>query len=100
MKAVIQRVKNASVTVNNQIISSIQHGLLVFIGIHRNDTPQHSESIARKVLSLRIFPRHDKQWDASVMDMQGDVLFVSQFTLYGILKGNKIDYHNAMIINS
>src|SRR5258708_5615625 len=102
MKAVIQRVNSASVTVtvNNQIISSIQRGLLVLIGIQRNDTKQHCEYIARKVLNLRIFPSltqaDSKPWDSSVMDVNGDVLFVSQFTLHAILKGNKLDYHNAM----
>eukprot|EP00958_Prasinococcus_capsulatus_P001277 scaffold111_cov404-Prasinococcus_capsulatus_cf.AAC.24 len=96
MRAVLQRVLKASVSVDDEIVSSIGPGLLVLVGIRAEDTDAEAE--CRKVLNSRLFhnDEKDKPWDLSVMQTQGEVLFVSQFTLYGILKGNKPDWHNAM----
>ena len=92
MKAIIQRVTSASVTVDGEIISSIGKGLCVLVGIHRADTRKELEYIAKKILSTRIFddPNTGKRWDKSVKDANLEVLCVSQFTLYHILKVSKL----------
>ncbi|GMH15878.1 hypothetical protein Nepgr_017719 [Nepenthes gracilis] len=98
MRAVVQRVASASVEVEGKIVSEIGPGLLVLVGIHESDTDTDAEYICRKVLSMRLFPNETtgKAWDQSVMQKNYGVLLVSQFTLYGILKGNKPDFHVAM----
>ncbi|XP_064365857.1 D-aminoacyl-tRNA deacylase 1 isoform X2 [Dromaius novaehollandiae] len=97
MKAVVQRVAQASVTVGNEQISSIGRGLCVLLGISLEDTQRELEHMVRKILNLRVFEDESgKHWSKSVMDKQYEVLCVSQFTLQCILKGNKPDYHMAM----
>ncbi|KAA3672177.1 D-tyrosyl-tRNA(Tyr) deacylase, partial [Paragonimus westermani] len=98
MRAVIQRVKEASVTVNGSLISQIGRGILVFIGLSSKDTKKDTDYIVRKILNLRLFPNEDgsRRWDRSVKDLDLEVLCVSQFTLYCELKGNKLDFHQAM----
>ncbi|XP_076917075.1 uncharacterized protein LOC143577004 [Bidens hawaiensis] len=98
MKAVIQRVASASVEVEGRTVSAIGPGLLVLIGIHDLDTDSDADYICRKVLNMRLFHNQNsgKTWDQNVMQMNYEVLLVSQFTLYGILKGNKPDFHLAM----
>ncbi|XP_059051983.1 D-aminoacyl-tRNA deacylase 1 [Achroia grisella] len=97
MKALIQRVMSASVTVNGQVISSIGQGICVLIGISNNDTIKDIEYIIRKILSIKIFDdESNKRWKKNVMDKQFEVLCVSQFTLYNTWKGTKPDFHNAM----
>ncbi|GAB4831344.1 hypothetical protein Ancab_005355 [Ancistrocladus abbreviatus] len=98
MRAVVQRVASASVEVEGRIISEIGPGLLVLIGIRDSDTDSDADYICRKVLNMRLFPNETtgKGWDQSVMQKNYGVLLVSQFTLYGILKGNKPDFHVAM----
>ncbi|KAL1222918.1 hypothetical protein V5N11_013389 [Cardamine amara subsp. amara] len=98
MRAVIQRVSSSSVTVDGRIVSEIGPGLLVLIGIHESDTDSDADYICRKVLNMRLFPNETtgKGWDQNVMQMNYGVLLVSQFTLYGFLKGNKPDFHVAM----
>uniref|UniRef100_A0AC35GMU9 D-aminoacyl-tRNA deacylase n=1 Tax=Panagrolaimus sp. PS1159 TaxID=55785 RepID=A0AC35GMU9_9BILA len=98
MRAVIQRVTQASVKIGEEIASEIGKGLCVLVGITHEDTATDTEFIIRKILNLRLFddPTNGKRWDKSVKDLGYDVLVVSQFTLYGLLKGNKIDYHRAM----
>jgi D-aminoacyl-tRNA deacylase len=83
MKAVIQRVNFASVEVNNQIISEIKQGLLVLIGIKQADTQKEADVIIDKILNLRIFEDNQEKMNHSVIDIKGEVLLVSQFTLYG-----------------
>ncbi|KAH8703230.1 putative aminoacyl-tRNA hydrolase [Talaromyces proteolyticus] len=99
MKAVLQRVKSASVTVDNQLISSIGRGVLVFAGVGKDDTEKDVDSMAAKVLKAKLWPDEANQtsaWKKNVQDIEGEVLCVSQFTLYGqIKKGNKPDFHNA-----
>ncbi|KAF8097420.1 hypothetical protein N665_0289s0009 [Sinapis alba] len=98
MRAVIQRVSSSSVTVDGRIVSEIGPGLLVLIGIHESDTDADADYICRKVLNMRLFTNETtgRGWDQNVMQMNYGVLLVSQFTLYGFLKGNKPDFHVAM----
>ncbi|KAI2806003.1 D-tyrosyl-tRNA(Tyr) deacylase [Blomia tropicalis] len=98
MKALIQRVKSASVIVDGNVISQIGQGLCVLIGISRDDTEKDSEWICNKILKLCLFdnPENGKRWSANVQTNQLEILCVSQFTLYTTLKGNKPDFHHAM----
>lgn len=96
MKAVIQRVKKASVTVDGKVVGRINTGLMVLLGIHENDTINELQWIADKILKLRIFDDSDGKMNISVKDVDGDILLVSQFTLYGDLKkGTRPSYIEA-----
>lgn len=98
MRAVIQRVRSASVTVGGEAVSSIGRGLCVLVGLHRDDGQDQLEYIVRKLVNLRLFedPESGKRWSKSVKDLDLEILCVSQFTLYHQLKGNKPDYRFAM----
>ncbi|KAF9014118.1 D-Tyr tRNAtyr deacylase-like domain-containing protein [Cyathus striatus] len=100
MRAVIQRVTSASVSVDNEVISQISRGLMVLVGIGADDTDADVVTICNKVLSLRVFSdpaNPEKMWRVSVKDIDGDILCVSQFTLLAnTTKGNKPDFHRAM----
>ncbi|KAK9267427.1 hypothetical protein L1049_009853 [Liquidambar formosana] len=98
MRAVVQRVTSASVEVEGRTVSEIGPGLLVLVGLHDSDSDADADYICRKVLNMRLFPNETtgKGWDQNVMQRNYGVLLVSQFTLYGILKGNKPDFHVAM----
>ncbi|KAL2484077.1 D-Tyr-tRNA(Tyr) deacylase family protein [Forsythia ovata] len=98
MKAVVQRVASASVEVEGRTVSAIGPGLLVLVGLHESDVESDAEYICRKVLNMRLYPNEKtgKTWDQNVMQRNYEVLLVSQFTLYGVLKGNKPDFHVAM----
>lgn len=96
MKLVIQRVKQASVSVGGSKISEIDSGLLVLVGVSYDDTPFDAQHLARKTALLRIFDDADDKMNLSVQDVGGDVLAVSQFTLYGdCAKGNRPSYIQA-----
>ncbi|KAL1585144.1 hypothetical protein WHR41_06441 [Cladosporium halotolerans] len=97
MKTVIQRVKSASVTVDGQLISTIGKGLLIFAAIGKDDTQKEAESMASKVLKVKLWDGEDgKKWKSNVQDIEGDVLCVSQFTLLASTKkGNKPDFHKS-----
>ncbi|KAL5532844.1 DTD1 [Sanghuangporus sanghuang] len=100
MRAVIQRVASASVTVDNDVISKISRGLMVLVGIGVDDTEADMQQIANKIVSLRVFNDTDNSslmWKKSVKDINGEILCVSQFTLMAnTTKGNKPDFHRAM----
>ncbi|OXA42625.1 D-aminoacyl-tRNA deacylase [Folsomia candida] len=97
MRAVIQRVTSASVTVNDELISSIGKGICVLVGISRDDTDKDMEYIVRKLLNIRIWDGDSgKRWQQSVTQKKLEILCVSQFTLYHVLKGNSPDFHQAM----
>ncbi|CDQ92947.1 unnamed protein product [Oncorhynchus mykiss] len=97
MKAIIQRVTTASVSVGEVPISSIGRGLCVLLGISMEDTQKDVDYMVRKILNLRLFDdENGRAWSKSVMDKEYEVLCVSQFTLQCILKGNKPDFHAAM----
>lgn len=83
MRAVVQRVSRARVTVDEETTGAIEAGLLVYLGIGPGDGPSEVEWMAAKVADLRIFPDEDGRFDRSVTDISGSVLVVSQFTLYG-----------------
>ncbi len=83
MKAIIQRVSSASVTVDKQIIGQINRGLLVYIAIHINDQESDIKKMADKILKLRIFADSNDKMNLSVADINLEILIVSQFTLYG-----------------
>lgn len=87
MKFVIQRVASASVDVEGETVSSIGRGILVLAGIHREDIKDDCSRWVDKILKLRIFPDEDKPINRSVQDIQGEILLISQFTLYGDTKG-------------
>lgn len=97
MRVLIQRVNSASVSVGKTVISSIDKGLLVFLGIARNDTEKDCNYIIRKILNLRIFPDQKGYMDKSIVDISGQILLVSQFTLYAnCSKGNRPSFEYAM----
>lgn len=97
MKAVIQRVKQASVTIEGQIYSQIGHGLLVLLGVEKNDTEKDVRWFVDKVSDLRIFEDDNAKMNLSVKDIDGEVLVVSQFTLAGnCKKGKRPSFDNAM----
>jgi D-tyrosyl-tRNA(Tyr) deacylase len=90
MVALIQRVKEASVTVSGEVTGAIGPGLLILLGVHRTDTPKERDWLVRKCANLRIFPDDAGLMNRSVLDTGGQVLVVSQFTLYGnAAKGNR-----------
>jgi D-tyrosyl-tRNA(Tyr) deacylase len=96
MRAVVQLVKKAAVTVDSNVISEIGPGLLVLLGVEKNDTPRDAVMLAEKVAHLRIFPDRDRLMNLSVLDVGGQMLVVSQFTLYGdCRKGRRPSYSNA-----
>lgn len=83
MRAVIQRVKQAAVTVNGEVVGQIGRGLLVLVGVAKDDGPADVAYLAQKIATLRIFPEGDKLLHLSVGEIGGAVLVVSQFTLFG-----------------
>ena len=96
MRAVIQRVATASVTIDGKIKSSITNGLLVFVGIEDADNAADIEWLSNKMVNLRIFDDENKVPNISVKDIDGDILLVSQFTLHAATKkGNRPSYIKA-----
>lgn len=96
MRTVIQRVTNASVTVESKVVAEIQKGLLVFVGIEEADTQEDLDWLVTKITQLRIFNDENEVMNLSVQDIDGDVLVVSQFTLHAATKkGNRPSYIKA-----
>ena len=96
MKAVIQRVKFASVIVENKIISSIDNGMLILLGVSKNDSNDNILRLAKKIANLRIFDDENGIMNKNINQVMGQVIVVSQFTLYGdTKKGNRPSYINA-----
>ena len=96
MRALVQRVAEASVSVGGEEVSRIGAGLLVLLGVRRGDGVEQADRIARKVRSLRIFEDAEGRMNLSVEDVQGEVLCVSQFTLYGdSRRGNRPSFGDA-----
>ena len=82
MRAVIQRVARASVAVHGETVGAIDHGLLVLLGVGQMDTPEDAIQLARKTVHLRIFDDADGKLNRSVLEVRGQMLVISQFTLY------------------
>lgn len=83
MRAVVQRVTSARVTVDDEVVGAIARGLLVLVGVGREDTARVAEMFATRLVTLRLFPSSRGRFDRSVDEINGSVLLVSQFTLYG-----------------
>jgi len=95
MKLVIQRVKQAKVSFEN-IEKNINNGIVVFIGISKDDTEKNIQYLTDKILNLRIFPDEHGKFDKSIIDINGEILVISEFTLYGnCKKGRRPDFIQA-----
>ena len=96
MRFVIQRVNEASVTVNEEVIGSIQKGYMVLIGISETDTQETADKLVRKMIGLRIFEDENGKTNLSLADVRGSLLLISQFTLYAnCKKGNRPSFIEA-----
>jgi D-tyrosyl-tRNA(Tyr) deacylase len=96
MKVVLQRVSQASVTIDNKIVADIQKGLLVLVGIEDADTQEDINWLCQKIANLRIFGDENEVMNLSVKDIDGDIIVVSQFTLHALTKkGNRPSYIKA-----
>jgi len=96
MRAVIQRVKQASVEINHAVKGSISHGLLVLLAVEATDTPEDIDWLSGKIVRLRVFPDENGVMNRSVQEANGGILLVSQFTLYASTKkGNRPSYSHS-----
>ena len=97
MKAIVQRASRAAVRVDGETIGEIGRGLLVLVGVGKDDTAADTDWMINKLLTLRIFPDDAKNMNRSVTDIGGEILIVSQFTLYGdARKGTRPSFTDAM----
>ena len=96
MKVLIQRVKKASVAIDKNLYSSINNGILAFVGIEKGDTFEQVVKAAKKISGLRIFPDEQDKMNKSIVDINGEMLVVSQFTLCGCCKkGTRPSFDNS-----
>lgn len=96
MRAIVQRVSSSKVVVDNETAGSINKGLMILLGVGRDDTRRDLEYIADKIVNLRIFEDQNHKMNLSVLDVQGELLVVSQFTLYAdCRKGNRPSFTDA-----
>ncbi len=96
MRAVIQRVDEASVSVDGQVVARISRGLLVLVGVESNDTGDDLSFLKRKIINLRVFDDQGGRMNLAVREVGGSILLVSQFTLHGdTRRGNRPDYTRA-----
>ena len=96
MRVLIQRVKSAKVEIDGKCVSSINKGILAFVGIEKGDSLEIVQKLARKIVNLRIFPDENDKMSRSLIDVQGEMLIVSQFTLCGdCRKGTRPSFDNS-----
>jgi D-aminoacyl-tRNA deacylase len=96
MRALIQRVKSAKVTIDNRTVAKIAHGLVILVGIGHDDNEENARSLAEKIATLRIFEDEQGKFNDSIMDINGSALVVSQFTLYAdTRKGRRPSFTQA-----
>lgn len=96
MRAVIQRVRQGSVSVDNQVVAQIGHGLMILLGITHSDSVEHAKALASKVAQLRIFEDDAGKMNLSALDIHAEMIVVSQFTLYAdTRKGRRPSFVNA-----
>lgn len=96
MKALIQRVKSASVTIDKKLYSQINNGMLIFLGVERDDEIENAQKLSEKLIKLRIFDDENGKMNKSLMDVKGEILVVSQFTLVGdCKKGTRPSFDKA-----
>jgi D-aminoacyl-tRNA deacylase len=96
MRALLQRVSRASVTVDNHIVGQIGQGLLVLLGVGQDDSEAHVKTLVEKIVHLRIFADDEGKMNRSLLDIGGEVLVVSQFTLYAdVHKGRRQSFTDA-----
>ena len=96
MKILVQKVLNASVTVNKQLVSQINQGFLLFIGVEKGDTQTQADFLAKKIANIRIFEDENNKMNLSIQDVKGEILAVSQFTLAADLsRGNRPGFDSA-----
>lgn len=96
MRLLLQRVSEASVTVDDQVVGAIKEGVLVFLGIHKDDLPENTSYLAQKLAHLRLFRDANDRMNLSLKDTKGSVLIVSQFTLYAnCSSGRRPDFYDT-----
>ena len=95
MKIVLQRVLSASVSVDNEVIGKINQGYLIFLGIGQDDTEADFDRLAEKIVKLRIFSDENDKTNLSINDVNGEILVISQFTLYADCKKNRPSFSHA-----
>lgn len=98
MKALIQRVKSASVTIDGKLFSKIEEGLLVLLGVEKGDTEENAQKLTDKLVKLRVFEDNQEKMNLSLQDIKGEMLVVSQFTLCAdCKKGTRPSFDNAAL---
>ena len=96
MRIVIQRVQHASVTINSEVKSAIEQGYLILLGVESTDTQEDADWLAKKVIGLRVFDDEDHVMNRSIQDIGGNILVISQFTLFASYKkGNRPSWFRA-----
>lgn len=96
MKALIQRVKKASVTIDSELFSQINAGMLIFLGVEKEDTIENAQKLAEKLVKLRVFDDEHGKMNKSLLDINGEILVASQFTLMGdCKKGTRPSFDKA-----
>jgi D-tyrosyl-tRNA(Tyr) deacylase len=96
MRAVVQRVTKASVSVDNEVVGKVSNGIVILLGVGKDDTEEDAKYLAEKIVNLRIFDDKDGKMNLSLLDVKGHALIISQFTLYGdCRRGRRPSYSDS-----